>query len=215
MTELKASQPTYILFQVDPHYVFEELFLFKDLSNFFSRRYDFVQKFGNVLVFKMKDFQDEEETTLPGVSLPLELVKRYSAITRIANDDGQTIIDFEPMVSPSGVLERFKSFYPYFVKIDFLPLVPQIMEIGEKDLVRVKGLPKPVNFVRIKIGGFTWNNQSYGVNPVIEVKQKNDIFDLFFGPVVFSDKQEMEIYFIYEDGDLARTEVELTFQENQ
>jgi hypothetical protein len=171
-------------------------------------------------VFKIKEAKQANEVRFPTV--PLELVKRFSAITKVEFKGAQTEITFEPMVNPTGILREFKDVYPEVEKIDFEPLSVDFLgrdgydfvgyssprPSGRVDLhLRVKGPPKRPNFVRVKIGRQTWNNRSYGVNHIIKVVQDNNIFDLYLEPTPLREKQNLEVYFIYEDGELARAEI--------
>lgn len=220
MQKLIIQPPTYILFHVNPEQVFDQLFLFKDLSNFLSFNYDFNKKFGNILIFRLKDQLPVNLEKSSDVSIPLELVKRFAAIVNVETKEKQKIVIFEPMINFRGTLHSYKTFYPTDPEIDFYPLTLKTVEFGKEDLVgfadfkpsgttdlhlKVVGYSKTPSFVRVKIGNFFWCNSSYGVNSIIKVQRSGEEFDLYFEPVLFKKNDFLEIYFIYEDGMLAYT----------
>lgn len=223
MEELFNQAPDYLLVDVNPEQVFDQLVVFDKFSRFVSKNYKFEKKFGNILIFKLKEKEKLIESEQDGLLLiPLELIKRFSAVVEIEAKGGQTEITFEPMVNPGGILRSFKAVYPGIVKIDFVPTSGQLLGQDGKDFVgyaysqpsglvdlhlKVKGLPKPVSFVRVKTGNVTWNNRHYGVNAQLKVIQNRDIFDLYLEPPLDWRGRTFEIYFIYTDGDLGYTEV--------
>lgn len=217
MNELTVNVPNYILVQINPEQIFDQLALFGDFSNFVFNNYVFDRQFGNLLIYKLSEkkieFNDKP-------TFPLEIIKRFSAISNIKINNSKMEVEFEPMVNPNGILRSFKSVYPYFEEIKFFPLKIQLFEVGKEDLVgyivnkpsgipdlhiRAIGLPKPVNFVRLKIGNLSWNSKSYGVNAIIKILQKNDIFDLYLESVNIGSEKIVEIYFIYDDGSLSKS----------
>lgn len=221
MEELTSNFPDYIILQIEPGQIFDQMAIFGSFSNFVVDNYVFNRQFGNVLVYK------REQGKVPlgnNIAVPLEAVKRYSAITNIKVNEGRMEVDFEPMVNPNGVLRSFKSIYPYLEEIKFVPLSVQSVGIGKEDFVgygfikpsgipdlhfRVKGLPKQTSFIRVKVGNFAWNSQSYGVNPIIKVIQNNDIFDLYMEPVNIGNERKIEVYFIYNDGSLSLAKINI------
>lgn len=224
MKKLTLAFPTYILFYVNPEQVYDQLFLFKDFSNFLSNNYNFVKQFGHVIIFEINSTKIVTTFNKEEVSIPLELVKRYSGINNIENTKNGKIVSFEPMVNPNGILRLFKSVYQDQQEIKFTSLTPQTFEIGKEDLVgfatdkpsgtpdlhiRVKGLSTVTSFIRVKIGDFAWNSRSYGVNPIIKVIQNNDIFDLYLEPVKIKKGQDVELYFIYENGQIGVERIQL------
>lgn len=220
MRELNKPPPDYLLIDVNPEQTFDQLFLFKKFSQFVTQNYELEEQFGHLLIFKIKKEQEIKEAELS--LIPLELVKRFSAITEIEEKNGQTEVTFEPMVNPKGILRSFKVTYPEVVKINFEPLSVQFLGQDGHDFVgngsskpsgvidlhlRVKGSAKPVSFVRVKRDKGTWNNRHYGVNVWLKVIQNNDIFDLYFEPLLDWQNQEHEVYFIYQDGTLSHTTI--------
>lgn len=221
--ELSGKTPTYILLHVNPEQIFEQMLLFKDFSSLVNRNYVFEKKFGNILIFKLKEKKEVTritETAPP--ETPLELVRRFSAITEVATKNGNTEITFEPMVNPDGILRSFQATYPEVIKINFEETSAQFLGPDGSDFVgnatekpsgvtdlhiRVKGQPKPVNFVRVKMGENQWNNQQYGVNSLLKVTQDGEVFDLYFEQPSKWEGKTFNIYFIYKDGSLAKKEV--------
>ncbi len=218
MRELTSHPPEYLLVDVNPEQIFDQLFLFQRFSSFISQNYELEKQFGNLLLFRSK--KDQETTKEMGsLSIPLELVKRFSAITKIEASENQTEVTFEPMVNPGGVLRQFKVTYSATATIDFTPLSLQILGQDGYDFVgngtvkpsgvidlhfRAKGLAKPVSFVRVKSGNKTWNNRHYGVNTRLKIVSQVDIFDLYFEPAAGWQKQKFEVYFIYQDGTVSQ-----------
>lgn len=216
MRELAGDLPDYILADVNPGQVFDQMFVFGDFSNFVSRNYKFKKKFGNILVYR----KIKEEPDFGGInSVPLEIIKNFAAITNVEEEEGRTAVTFEPMVNPGGILRSFKAVSPEPVGIDFEPLTVEFLGPDGYDFVgtaasgpsgsidlhlRVKGSPKPVSFVRVKVGDRAWNNQHYGVNALLKVIQEGGTFDLYFEPPLNWQGKVFEVYFIYEDGSLAR-----------
>lgn len=218
MRELNNHHPDYILINVNPEQIFDQMFLFEEFSRFVNQNYQFEIQFGNLLIFKIKKEQEIKETEL--FLIPLELVKRFSAIAGVEEKNGQTEVMFEPMVNPKGTLRSFKVIYPETIEIDLQSLSVQVLGQDGNDFVgnaflrpsgtidlhlRTKGLAKPVSFVRVKISEMTWNNRHYGVNARLKLIQNGDIFDLYFEPLSGRQGKTFEVYFIYQDGSLART----------
>lgn len=218
--ELSANPPTHILMHVNPEQVFDQMSLFKDFSNFVALNYDFENQFGNVLIFRVKE--GGEFVNSDSAVIPLEIIKRFSAVIGIETKGGETKLVYEPMINPNGVLRSFEVVYSEIISIDFEPISTEFLgrdgsdfvgnatpeSSGNVDLhIRVKGPSKQISFVRVKMGDRTWNNKQYGVNSPIKIVRSGEIFDLYFEPPSNWEGQKFEIYFIYEDGSLAKTEV--------
>lgn len=221
--ELAASPPTYILIDVNPMQIYDQMILFKDFSSFIGRNYNFEKGFSRTLIFKVGGEGDTDRVIGSDSSeIPLDLIRRFSAISEVKIEKGQTNIVFEPMVNPGGVLRSLEITYSGSINIDFEPISAEFLGQDGSDFVgnaafepsgnidlhiRVEGPSKPASFVRVKTGDKIWNNRHYGVNPPLRVTQHDNIFDLYFEPPSNWGGKEFEVYFVYEDGSLAKERV--------
>lgn len=219
MEDLVKKFPQYILVMVEPEKIFDELFSFSEFSNLIVNNYVFDQQFSNILIYKRA--RDRVELGDDEV-VPLEIIKKFAAITDIEESKERITLTFEPMVNPGGILQNFQATYPEVIKVNFDEISAQFLGPDGSDFVgnatekpsgvtdlhiRVQGQPKPVNFVRVKMGENQWNNQQYGVNPLLKVTQDGEVFDLYFEQPSNWEKETFNIYFIYKDGALAKTEI--------
>lgn len=222
ISELNSSLPNYILVDVNPEQIFDQMMLFKDFGNFINNHYQLEKQFNNLLVFKQEQKQRPKFLEITAFSSPFELVKRFSAITEVKAKGLQTEITFEPMVNPQGKLRNFKQIYPGLIDADFQTLSLQFLGQDGYDFVshgsfkpsgisdfhlKVEGLAKPVSFVRVKIDNSAWNNRHYGVNEPLKVVQRAGILDLYFEPISGWQNKQLEVYIIYNDGTIARAEI--------
>jgi Holliday junction resolvase-like predicted endonuclease len=126
------------------------------------------------------------------------------------------------MVNPRGVLRSFKITYPEVIKINLETVAAEFLGQDGRDFVgnavfepsgavdlhiKVSGSPKPISVARVKMGEKIWNNRSYGINPPLKVVQSGQTTDLYFEPPSDWKEKNFEVYLIYEDGGLARTEL--------
>ncbi|MFH1905622.1 MAG: hypothetical protein ABIK53_08915 [bacterium] len=224
MMDLKSNPPDYIVIRCEPEKIFDEMFLVTNFCNFVNQNYYFLKSFNHALIFKSKDgIKKARERGRETSSIPLEIIKRFAAITQIITKGEETTVTFEPMVNPGCVLRSLKATYPGLVKIDFESITVRFLGQSGSDFVgnvisnkpsgvidlhmRVKGLPKPVSFVRVKMKDKTWNNQHYGVNPPLKVVRDGCVFDLYFEPPSNWEGKTFNIYFIYEDGSISSTNI--------
>jgi len=223
MGDLNRNFPKYLIIEVNPELIFDEMFSFQDFSRFVSANYLLDKQFGNCLIFVKKD----QPKSLIGSSavIPLEIIERYAQIISIKESGDINKIIFEPMVNTNGILRRLTADTP-LDKIQITDLLFQGAEVkedlvgfvtdtpsGTPDLhIRVKGLSQPLSFARVKIGDFAWNSQSYGVNPIIKVIQNGDLFDLYLEPVKIEEQKTVEIYFVHQNGELAKTSINIVPQ---
>jgi len=216
--ELKNKPPEYILMQIGPEQIFDQMFLFQDFGRFVSQNYNFEKKFGNILIFKIKDGVKITKSDLP--IIPLELIKYYSAITKVDYRDDQTEVTFEPMVNPNGILRIFKTIYPSTLNVNFEPITIKILGQDGSDFVgnsflkpsgtidlhfQIEGVKEGIIFARIKADNITYNNKSYGVNYALKLIEHENLADLYIEPPLNWKGKNLEIYFICEDGSLAKT----------
>lgn len=220
MDDLNKNFPRYLVIEVNPERIFDEMLSFQDFSRFVSTNYLLDKQFGNYLIFVRRD----QPKSLNGSSsvIPPEIIERYSQIISIKENGDINKIIFEPMVNTSGILRRLAADAPRD-NIQITDLVVQGAEVkedfvgfasdkpsGTPDLhVRVKGLSQPLSFARVKIGDFAWNSESYGVNPRIKVIQNGDLFDLYMEPIKMEGQKTIEIYFVYQNGELAKTSINI------
>lgn len=217
MEELTLESPDYVVLEFDPEKVFDEIISFSDFSRFVYKNYEFNRSIGGrFLIYRKKDWLDKVAISKGDSSLvPLEVVKRYAAITEITTREGKTEITLEPMVNPDGVLRSFEVVYPEVIELDFEPMFAEFLGPDGSDLVgnaipkpsgvvdlhiRVRGLSKPVSFVRVKMDEITWNSRQYGVNLALKVFQTKEGFDLYFEQPSNWEGKTFSVYIIYEDG---------------
>lgn len=214
MIDLRTNVPDYIIIRAEPEKIFDEMFLVKDFCGFVHQNYDFLKSFNHVLIFKSKDgIKKVTDLERERSSIPLEIIKRFAAITQIITNGEETTITFEPMVNPNGIIRTFKSVYDKesLEQINFQPLPVQFIEMDkDKVHIQVKGLSQPIAFARVKREGdrYHYCNRSYGVNPPLEVVQTGKTTDLYSSPPPGESKgKTFNVYFIYEDGTISSAEV--------
>ena len=217
LADLARQFPEHILIRVEPEKIFAELFSFSEFSRFVANNYVFDRQFGNILIYE----KDHQEVRLSEDKVvPLKIVKSFAAITGVKEGRGQTAVTFEPMVNPGGILRQFEVVYPGSVEITFEPILAEFLGQDEHDLVgwvakqpsgitdlhfRLDGAAKPISFIRVKMDDITWNNRSYGVNPVLKVVwSSEDVVDLFVESPPDWQGKIFEIYIIYKDGAMSR-----------
>lgn len=221
--ELAENPPTYIIFHVTPDQVFDQMTVFADFSRLLSQNYELKKQFTDILVFKIKEEADQKEfIRTDSVEIHQELVKRYSAISSIQDLNGQTAINFEPMVNPVNSLPSFRVIYPEDINISWESTAIEILGQDGVDLVgarsygpsgtldlhfQIKAVEKPINLVRIRSGNLTWSNKGYGVGLVIGITQSDKSTDFYMEPPPNWQERKFEVYIIYQDGTLAKTEI--------
>jgi len=228
ITELINSPPAYILFDVHPRQVFDQMLIFKELSNFISRCYLFERQFGNLMIFKFKEDVPINKDFITGdyLEIPIELVKRYSAITRLENTEGTKLI-FEPMVYTAGTVPQYQISYSGEVDIKYHSISAELLGKDGKDFVgnslvkpsgeidlhiRVLSENQPISFLRVRSGDIIWSNRPYGVYSPIKVFQEGGEVDLYFEAPSEWEKKEYELHIIYSDGSLAKATIPLILQ---
>ena len=218
-----ADSPDYIVISAEPEKIIDEMRAFPQFSAFVQQNYEFIESFNKVLIYQLKKklvktplFNKEAPV------VPLQLIKRFSAITKIEDKNGQTEVTFEPMVSPEGILRSFKTTYLEPITIDFEPItleffgkdgydyvgVSSQIPSGTTDLhIRARGNKKPISFIRVKMEKITWNNHGFGVNPAIKAIQNMKFLDLYFEPPSGWQGKTFYIYIIYEDGSISASKI--------
>ena len=219
MSDLVRVSPDFIIIEVEPRKIFDEMNSFADFSNFVFKNYSLDRKFGNILIYK-KENRIKKLSIENNPLIPIEIIELYSAITKVEVTNNQTIVTFEPMVNTSGLIKVYKISYPSSLPIVFNPVSAEFLGQDGNDFVnwaefvpsgimdlhiRVKGENKPSSFIRVKASnGFYWNTQHYGVNSVLKLIQNEDVFDLFFEFPTDWENNNFEVYIIYEDGSFSR-----------
>jgi hypothetical protein len=221
LDELIAKPPDYVIIDAHPRLIFDQLFLYKEFSNFVYNNYIFEKKIGFNFIYKINKERNIVKSNLANDALiPLELITNLSAVVDVNRKNNSTEIFFEPMINDNGILRKFKVIYPGGISFKTLPLevlfidrdnsdyvsAHNFIPNGNKDLhLKIKGLPDETNFIRIKVGGITWNSRLFGVNPPILVNQMDNIFDLYIDSSSDFEGKEFEIYFIYKNGSIGFT----------
>lgn len=215
INELVISLPKYIIIEVEPKKIFDEMLSFPELSRLVFENYFFEKQIGYNLIYKRnpngREFVlDEEEKVIP-----FEIIKKFSIITKMEFGREKTRIIFEPIANMSGGIRELSILYPQIIKFKKEDLTLLDLGIGEEDFVdltseiqdekkdlhfKLKDINKPIIFMRIRSGDSFWTNHSYGVNAFVKVVQGSETLDLYVKDPGKWNELHFNLYIISDDG---------------
>lgn len=215
INELVISLPKYIIIEVEPKKIFDEMLSFPELSRLVFEHYFLEKQIGYNLIFVINSNAKEIVLDKEDQVIPFEIIKRFSVITKVENGRGETRITFEPIANMTGGIRELSILYPQIIKFKKEDLTLLDLGIGEEDFVdltsetqdekkdlyfKLKDINKPIIFTRIRSGDSFWTNHSYGVNAFVKVVQGGETLDLYVKDPGKWNELHFNLYIISDDG---------------
>jgi hypothetical protein len=224
LKEMTEIFPKYLVIEVEPKKIFDELISFPEFSFYIYKNYEFENQIGNILIYKKRQLSKSNDFDSNRLTIPFEIVKRFSIITKLIQDKDGTNVYFEPIANMGGIIRELYDWYPEKIILDKLNLNIDSWGLSKEDFVSISdeesdqrpdlyfkiknnNLNFPVSFVRVKSGNSYYSNRTFGVNPYVKVENKDDAYTLYIEPPNKWETANYSIYFIFENGSIAEREI--------